>query len=81
MDCADEYFKFLCKYVLENRDEDMKFISKRVDKTITTRLEATASSSLLRFSYTEVISLLQKVNHSQIPYSSYMLVCCYTIMI
>ncbi|KAJ0249605.1 Asparagine--tRNA ligase [Hirschfeldia incana] len=60
MDCADEFFKFLCKYLVENRHEDMKFISKRVDKTVTTRLEATASSSLLRFSYTEAISLLQK---------------------
>ncbi|KAL0744190.1 hypothetical protein Bca4012_085703 [Brassica carinata] len=60
MDCADEFFKFLCKYLLENRHEDMKFISKRVDKTITTRLEATASSSILRFSYTEAISVLQK---------------------
>ncbi|CAH8290866.1 unnamed protein product [Eruca vesicaria subsp. sativa] len=60
MDCADEFFKFLCKYLLENRHEDMKFISKRVDKTITTRLEATASNSILRFSYTEAISLLQK---------------------
>ncbi|CAH8343599.1 unnamed protein product [Eruca vesicaria subsp. sativa] len=60
MDCADEFFKFLCKYLLENRHEDMKFISKRVDKTVTTRLEATASSSVLRFSYTEAISLLQK---------------------
>ncbi|CAA7050931.1 unnamed protein product [Microthlaspi erraticum] len=60
MDCADEFFKFLCKYLLENREEDMKFISKRVDKSIATRLEATASSSLLRFSYTEAISLLQK---------------------
>uniref|UniRef100_A0A1J3DEX5 asparagine--tRNA ligase n=1 Tax=Noccaea caerulescens TaxID=107243 RepID=A0A1J3DEX5_NOCCA len=60
MDCADEFFKFLCKYLVENRQEDMKFISKRVDKSITTRLEATASSSLLRFSYTEAIGLLQK---------------------
>ncbi|KAF8047898.1 hypothetical protein N665_2773s0003 [Sinapis alba] len=60
MDCADEFFKFLCKYLLENLHEDMKFISKRVDKTVTTRLEATASNSLLRFSYTEAISLLQK---------------------
>ncbi|CAH2054644.1 unnamed protein product [Thlaspi arvense] len=60
MDCADEFFKFLCRYLLENRQEDMKFISKRVDKNITTRLEATASNSLLRFSYTEAISLLQK---------------------
>lgn len=60
MDCADDFFKFLCRYLLENRHEDMKFISKRVDKTVTTRLEATASNSLLRFSYTEAISLLQK---------------------
>ncbi|KAJ0234091.1 Asparagine--tRNA ligase [Hirschfeldia incana] len=60
MDCADEFFKFLCKYLLENRHEDMKFISKRVDKTITTRLEATASKSILRFSYAEAISILQK---------------------
>ncbi|KAG2321489.1 hypothetical protein Bca52824_014702 [Brassica carinata] len=60
MDWADEFFKFLLKYLLENRHEDMKFISKRVDKTVTTRLEATASNSLLRFSYTEAISFLQK---------------------
>uniref|UniRef100_M4CAM1 asparagine--tRNA ligase n=2 Tax=Brassica campestris TaxID=3711 RepID=M4CAM1_BRACM len=60
MDCADDFFKFLCRYLLENRHEDMKFISKRVDKTVTTRLEATASNSLLRYSYTEAISLLQK---------------------
>ncbi|KAF3605258.1 hypothetical protein DY000_02051217 [Brassica cretica] len=60
MDCAAEFFKFLCKYLLENRHEDMKFISKRVDKTITIRLEATASSSILRFSYSEAISVLQK---------------------
>lgn len=71
MDCAAEFFKFLCKYLLENRHEDMKFISKRVDKTITIRLEATASSSILRFSYTEAISVLQKVKHLQIPYSSF----------
>ncbi|VVA96813.1 unnamed protein product [Arabis nemorensis] len=61
MDCADEFFKFLCKYLLENRHEDMKFISKRVDKTITTRLEATSSNSLLRLSYTEAISTLRKI--------------------
>ncbi|CAN8260155.1 unnamed protein product [Cochlearia groenlandica] len=60
MDCADEFFKFLCKYILEHRHDDMKFISKRVDRTITTRLEATASNSILRLSYTEAISLLQK---------------------
>ena len=68
MDCADDFFKFLCRYLLENRHEDMKFISKRVDKTVTTRLEATASNSLLRSSYTEAISLLQKVKTlSNIP--------------
>ncbi|KAJ4898370.1 hypothetical protein Rs2_25164 [Raphanus sativus] len=60
MDCADEFFKFLCKYLLETRHEDMKFISKRVDKTVTTRLGTTASNSLLRFSYTEAITFLQK---------------------
>ncbi|XP_010552076.1 PREDICTED: asparagine--tRNA ligase, cytoplasmic 2 [Tarenaya hassleriana] len=60
MNCGEEFFRFLIKYILENRSEDMKFISKRVDKTIASRLEAVASSPLSRLSYTEVISLLQK---------------------
>lgn len=82
MDCADEFFKFLCKYLLENRHEDMIFIAKRVDKTITTRLEATASNSLLRLSYTEAISTLQKVTSTfKSHIIRYLIMCCYIIMI
>lgn len=70
MNCAYDYFKFLCKYILENCSEDIKFISKRVDKNVSARLELMAFNSIAKLSYAEAVALLQKVKteHIFIPY-------------
>ncbi|KAJ9176663.1 hypothetical protein P3X46_011949 [Hevea brasiliensis] len=59
MNCAEDYFKFLCKWVLENCSTDMKFVSRHIDKT--NLLEAMISSSCERITYMEAVNVLKKV--------------------
>ncbi|GMI66352.1 SYNTHETASE C2, ASPARAGINYL-TRNA SYNTHETASE 2, asparaginyl-tRNA synthetase 2 [Hibiscus trionum] len=61
MKCAEDYFKFLCRWILDNCSDDMKFISKRIDKTVADRLEYMASSSYEKISYREAVEILRKV--------------------
>ncbi|KAM7263848.1 hypothetical protein ACFE04_001531 [Oxalis oulophora] len=43
--CADDYFKFLCKWILEKCSHDLKFDAKRIDKEIINLLETMAIGS------------------------------------
>ncbi|OVA08677.1 Aspartyl/Asparaginyl-tRNA synthetase [Macleaya cordata] len=61
MNCAEDYLKFLCQWVLENCSDDLKFASKRIDKTTIDHLQSVASSSFEKITYTEAVELLQKV--------------------
>ncbi|XWS47160.1 hypothetical protein CRYUN_Cryun14cG0129600 [Craigia yunnanensis] len=61
MKCAEDYFKFLCRWILDNCSEDMKFVSKRIDTTVTHRLEYMISSSYEKISYREAVEILRKV--------------------
>ncbi|KDP45258.1 hypothetical protein JCGZ_15123 [Jatropha curcas] len=61
MNCAEDYFKFLCKWVLENCSEDMKFISKRIDKNRINLLEAMSRCAYERITYMEAVNILKKV--------------------
>ncbi|XP_012490912.1 asparagine--tRNA ligase, cytoplasmic 2 [Gossypium raimondii] len=61
MKCAEDCFKFLCRWILDNCSEDMKFVLKRIDKTVAHRLEYMASSSYDRISYREAVEILRKV--------------------
>ncbi|XWS36619.1 hypothetical protein CRYUN_Cryun20dG0100300 [Craigia yunnanensis] len=61
MKCAEDYFKFLCRWILDNCSEDMKFVSKRIDKTVTHRLEYMISSSHEKITYREAVEILGKV--------------------
>lgn len=62
INCADDFLKFLCKWVLENCPEDMKFVSQRIDKTRADRLHSVISSSFERISYTEALDAIKKVD-------------------
>ena len=66
MDCAEEFFKFLCKWLLEKNSEDMKFVVKRMDKNSTERLQSVISNSVQRISYTEALDALKKVSFIKI---------------
>lgn len=70
MSCADDFFKFLCKWVLENCSEDMKFVLKRMDNTSINRLNSVISASASeRISYTEALDILKKASSSWICHS------------
>ncbi|KAF8393946.1 hypothetical protein HHK36_020148 [Tetracentron sinense] len=58
---AEDYLKFMCRWTIENCSDDMKFLSKRIDKTIVNRLQSVASSSFEKISYTDVVEVLKKV--------------------
>lgn len=73
MNCANDYFKFLCKWVLENCSEDMKFVSKRIDKTSIDRLESMISSSYEKISYMEAVDILKKVHYMSLVLPANML--------
>ncbi|KAF5726555.1 hypothetical protein HS088_TW22G00234 [Tripterygium wilfordii] len=59
--CAEDYLKFICKWVLEDCAEDMHFVSKRIDKMSIDRLQSMISSSFEKISYTEAVDALKKV--------------------
>ncbi|XVF81274.1 hypothetical protein PTKIN_Ptkin15bG0142600 [Pterospermum kingtungense] len=61
MKCAEDYFKFLCRWVLDNCSEDMNFVSKRIDKMVAHRLEYMMSTSYEQIPYREAVEILRKV--------------------
>ena len=56
---AERFLKFVFKAVLEERQDDMKFFSERVDKDALPRLQQMAESSFERIEYGEAIKLLE----------------------
>lgn len=61
MECADDFLKFICKWILDNCKEDLKFISKRVDKHIVDRLQSITTTPSQRISYSDAVEVLKKV--------------------
>ena len=62
MDCAENYLKYVLKYVLDNCSEDMEFFNKFIDKGLLERLQHIIGSSFERITYTKAIELLTKAN-------------------
>ncbi|CAH9074579.1 unnamed protein product [Cuscuta europaea] len=65
MNCADDLLKFICKSVLENSTQDVKFLSKRLDKSIKERLKFMTSCSLERISYSDAVKVLQQATENK----------------
>ncbi|KAI7843684.1 hypothetical protein COHA_002584 [Chlorella ohadii] len=61
MQCAEDYVRFCCKFLLDSCRPDLEFIAKMIDKTAIERLEQVANSSFKRVSYTEAIEILEGV--------------------
>eukprot|EP00245_Coleochaete_scutata_P009352 TRINITY_DN305_c0_g1_i1.p1 TRINITY_DN305_c0_g1~~TRINITY_DN305_c0_g1_i1.p1 ORF type:complete len:573 (-),score=112.10 TRINITY_DN305_c0_g1_i1:634-2352(-) len=62
MNCAEDYVRYLCRWLLDNCRDDMEFMEKRVDKTCVQRLENVANNGFARVTYTEAIEILEKVD-------------------
>lgn len=64
MTCAEDFLKFLCKFILENCVGEINFFSKRFDKTNADRFQSMISSSYEKISYTQAVDALKQVtNH------------------
>ena len=64
MNCAEDLFRFLCKWILEKCYEDMKFVVKRIDRISVDRVQSVVSNSIERITYNEVLDALKKVKFS-----------------
>lgn len=62
MKLAEDYVKYLIRFVLDHHSEDMTFFNDRYDKGLIERLEHVVNSGFARVSYTEAISILEKAD-------------------
>ncbi|NEZ63507.1 asparagine--tRNA ligase [Leptolyngbyaceae cyanobacterium CCMR0082] len=60
MDLAEEFLKFVFKYVLEACPDDMEFFNKRIDKTVLETADNIINNEFERITYTDAINLLEK---------------------
>ncbi len=59
---AEEFLKYIFKYVLETCPEDMEFFNKWIDKTILANADNIISNEFARITYTKAIELLEKAD-------------------
>lgn len=59
MQCAEDYVRFCCRYLLENCTADLEFICRFIDSEARERLTSVANTQFKRVSYTECIDILQ----------------------
>ena len=57
---AEEFLKYIFKYVLDNCPEDMEFFNKWIDKSVLATADNIINNEFARITYTEAISLLEK---------------------
>ena len=57
---AEEFLKYIFKYVLETCPEDMEFFNKRINKSVLETANNIINNEFERITYTEAISLLEK---------------------
>lgn len=60
MDLAEEFLKFIFKYVLDTCPEDMEFFNKRIDKSVLETAQNIINNQFERITYTEAVALLDK---------------------
>ncbi len=59
MELAEEFIKYILRYVLENRKEDMEFFDKRIENGIIESLQHVVNSSFTHLPYSEAVELLK----------------------
>ncbi len=60
MSLADEYLKFLIRYLFTNNLEDLQFFDQFVEKGLLSRLDHVANTPCVRVTYTDAVSILEK---------------------
>ena len=59
---SQDFIRYLCKAVLEERQDDMQFFDKYVSPGVMQRIESMASTDFEVMTYTKAIDLLEKSN-------------------
>lgn len=57
---AEDFFRYLCRHVLDNCQEDMAFLDQHVENGLLERVNRVADSSFENMEYTEAIRQLEK---------------------
>ena len=60
MRLAEDFLKYIVRYVLDHCREDLEFFNERIEKTVLSTLEHVAESSFGHISYTDAIHELKK---------------------
>jgi asparaginyl-tRNA synthetase len=59
---AEEFLKYIFKYVLENCTEDLEFFNQWIDKSLLDNAQNIINNEFARVTYTEAIDLLEKAS-------------------
>ncbi len=59
-DLAEDFLKYLIKYVLENCPDDLEFLQKMYDNELISRLQFVTENTFERLSYTKAIEILEQ---------------------
>jgi asparaginyl-tRNA synthetase len=62
MDLAEEFLKYIFKYVLGKCPEDMEFFNQRIDNTVLATADNIINNQFERITYTDAIKLLEKAD-------------------
>ena len=62
MDLAEEFLKYIFKYVLDNCQEDMEFFNQRIDNSVLATAENIINNQFERLTYTDAIAILEKAD-------------------
>jgi asparaginyl-tRNA synthetase len=64
MQCAQDYLKYVTRYVLDHCQEDLEFFDNFVEKGLIQRLTHVATSPFAHLTYTDAIDILKKSGKS-----------------
>ncbi len=60
MQLAEDFLKYVIRYLLDNCQQDLEFFNERIDNTVLATLEHVATSEFERITYTEAVRLLEQ---------------------
>ncbi len=63
MDLAEDFLKYLIRYMLEHSREDIEFLAKMYDEELTDRLNFVIENDFVRLTYTEGVKILEESGH------------------
>ncbi len=61
---AEEFIRYLCRFVLENCPEEIAFFDQHIEKGLIEKIDAVAVADFARMEYTEAIKHLEKADVS-----------------